>query len=374
MTSQKMNLQPLADTMKLLVYKEDNVIFQKLDFEDNATFLEPMLFAYFNNNYSNIEQKKGCLKEILQGYFVRPEEIQLKYLYNNDKIAYLPNLGYYNKLSKKIAEIEYLASTQIELLKHKSPLLYNVFRNSKEIPIDSKLIELNKTLLDKYNSPLNKAVQFIKKSSPEHFKLIESCCKKIVLFKTNPNNTNSFATLKAQGIAFLNTYQEDYDEVFFVDDIAHQTGHVIMFAFWFKKLDHFIIDLDTSLSPILQNQKEYRSFYVLFHALYTYYATILCLDNCIESNFFNSKQELEATARIGFYLRKYKYDLVCFEKVCKHFSGIENVIREPSINLYGIIKEKYFKMASKYDEKIKNHDYTNQPYNFTFRNFMEINC
>jgi hypothetical protein len=37
----------LADTVRALVYKSDPSLFERLDFEDDHTFLEPTLFAYF---------------------------------------------------------------------------------------------------------------------------------------------------------------------------------------------------------------------------------------------------------------------------------------------------------------------------------------
>lgn len=43
-------------------------------------------------------------------------------------------------------------------------------------------------------------------------------------------------------MAFFNVYQEGYDEVFFVDDISHQTGHIIMNTFWFERKEHFLIN------------------------------------------------------------------------------------------------------------------------------------
>ena len=69
----------------------------------------------------------------------------------------------------------------------------------------------------------------------------------------------------------------------------------------------------------------------------------------------------------------YQYDLVCFEKVCEHFSGIENIIKEASRNLYTDIKEKYIEMTSKYGERVKEFNFDNQPYNFTYKDFTETN-
>lgn len=365
--------ESIANTVKLLLYKQSPTITAQLDFENNDTFLEPLLFAFFNNPMLP-KNTEALLKELMQGYFTAPIPLQITYLYNQNGIAYIPNRGYYNSEKELIETPYYLDNNKtIELIKELTPLLSPIFRDKNEQPLDPKLVEIDNSLFLKHTAALKNAVRFIEKTRPTHFKLIQKCCNKLCVFKTNPENANSFASNNVLGMAFLNAYQEDYGEAFFVDDIAHQSGHAIMFSFWFNKQEHFIIDPNTPISPILNKPKEYRNFYVLFHALYTYYTSTLCLDNCIAADLFNDKENQEALARIGFYLQKYQYDLVCFEKVCAHFSGIENVIKEPSIKLYNIIKEQYVKMASKYGEKMKNYNYDNQPYNFTFSNFMEIN-
>ncbi|GER59485.1 hypothetical protein ULMA_15930 [Patiriisocius marinus] len=367
------NVDEISNTTKLLLYKQSPNITSQLNFENSDTFLEPLLFAFFNSpTYS--ENGEALLKELMQGYFANPTSLQLQYLYNNSNIAYIPNKGYYNRHKKLIEAPYYLDQNKtIELIKTYTPLLSPIFRDKNEQPLDPKLVEMDKALFLKNKADLKNAVQCIEKTSPSHFKLIQKCCSKLCVFKADPKHTNSFASNNVLGMAFLNAYQDDYGEAFFVDDIAHQSGHAIMFMFWFNKQEHFILDPNAPLAPILENPKEYRSFYVLFHALYTYYTSTLCLDNCITANVFNDKEKQEALARIGFYLNKYKYDLVCFEKFCAHYKGVVQVIKEPSIQLYATIKEQYIKMIREYGDIVKDYTYTNQPYNFTFSNFIEVN-
>lgn len=364
----KIKIQPVVDTMKTLLYQHDIELLHKLDFEDDSPFMEPMLFAHFNNN-----NKQNCLNEIMQGYFLKREELEIQSLLDQENVAYIPNLGYYDTEGNNVGDITCLTNTSIELLMRKPPLLHSIFRDTREHILNTKLITLNKALLEKYRNSLENAVDFIRNSCPGHFKLIEQCCKKIMLFKTDPKNTNSFATQKAQGIAFLNAYQEDYDEVFFVDDIAHQTGHIIMFAFWFKPQEHFCINPYTPLNTILQNSDEYRSFYVLCHALYTYYTSTLCLDNCVENKLFTQEQEREATARIGFYLKKYEYDLQCFMTFCQAMGDIDKVLKKDSKELFKSIFKQYKEIYSKYQPILKDFQYSNQPYNFTFSKFKKLN-
>lgn len=362
----------LVDTIKLLLYKENPSLFELLDFNDDTPFLEPLLFAYFNqkNTLSNPEE---VLHEILQGYFVDQIELKANYSVNNYEIAYIPNLGFYDKNINLIEKPYIIGGTALEVFKHPVPLLSNIFKDSNEQIISNELIEIEEVLFNKHIKALTNAVNLIKSCHPEHFNIIETCCKKVVLFKTNPENTNSFATINAHGIAFLNAYQEEYDEVFFIDDLAHQTGHVIMFSFWFERKKHFIINENENIGKWTKNEKEYRSFFVLFHALYTYYVTVDCLEKIIAKNVLTPTQKQEAIARIGFYERKYKYDLLCFEAVCQAHKGIENVLKEESIQLYNSIKTKYIEVEKKWNNITSTFDFSNQPYNFTFQKFKELN-
>ena len=68
------NKAKLADNMKVLLYEEDNLLFNKLDFDNDDIFLEPLLFNYFN---TNPKDRKYSLEQILLGYF-KKKDIEAK--------------------------------------------------------------------------------------------------------------------------------------------------------------------------------------------------------------------------------------------------------------------------------------------------------
>lgn len=366
-----LNVTIIANTIKLLIYKETPTLLEKVDFEDEAIFLEPLLFAYFNSKSDN-QFSTEMLGEIMQGYFIKKEDLHIKESLHKG-IAYFPNLGYFDESLEKIDEINYINGSKIEIINYKIAHLKSIFKNYNNEIIDYNKIEISEALFKKYKESLENAFQFIKRSNKIHFDLIEQYCRKIVLFMTDCANTNSFATINAHGIAFFNVYQDDYDEVFFVDDIAHQTGHIILTSLLFVRKNYFIIDENSGIAAITNNRSEYRSFYILFHALYTYYTTVLCLNSCLMSKHFNKIQVHEANARIGFYLLKYKSDLLNFEKVVNHFENLENVLTIKGIEVYKSIEDKYFEINKKYSEIVETFDYRNQPYNFTFKEFLKQN-
>jgi hypothetical protein len=322
-------MKKIKDIIEVLSYKENKELFISI-YQKKDVFENPLLFAYFNNKkFSYFDSK----------------------LFNS---VFLDDTVYSN-----------IDSTSIKLLNIKHQVLNGTFK-SKETPINFEKIEISKKLNAIFIKKLTNAITYIKSYVPEHFALIEKHCKVICLFDTSPTNTNSFATINAHGMVFFNVYQKkEYDEVFFVDDISHQTGHVIMNSFWFDRKKHFIINENDNIKNILDKPNEYRNFYILFHALYTYYTTVLCLENCIDTNCFNDEQKMEAKARIVFYLKKYAYDLVNFEKVCHFYGGIDNVIHKESQILFKKIMNKYLLSKKRWENELQTFNFKNQPYNFT---------
>ncbi|WP_017495790.1 hypothetical protein [Flavobacterium sp. WG21] len=360
----------IINTIKILIYKEDPLLLEKIDFDDDNVFLEPLLFAYFN--LPKTKHNNLVLEEIMQGYFISSKEVFLNYSYNDDGIAYLPKIGYYIKNKNGLFDsIDLIENTNIEILKYKVKFLGHIYKD-----FDNKQVESNKIEIENAYKKnilfLHKAFKLIKENVFEQFELIESNCKKCVIFKSNPKNTNSFAAISAHGVAFFNAYQDDYDEVFFVDDIAHQTGHIILSALFYNRKDFFKIDEEQNIGKILLN-KDSRTIYVLIHAFYTYYTTFLCLDACLEANSFNAKQKNEAIGRIGFYLNKCKKDIQNFDKIIDYFGSIENILTLSGIKIYEGIKEKYFEVLYKWEPITSEFKYINQPYNFTYSKFTELN-
>ncbi|PAM95750.1 hypothetical protein B4N84_06555 [Flavobacterium sp. IR1] len=366
------NQTEIINTIKLLIYKEDPDILTKVDFNDDALFLEPLLFFYFN--YKREEAfTKQFLTEIMQGYFSRKEEIKINHLFYENEITYLPKFGYFKKNKPDFFEpIEMIKDTNIEVFKHFVNLLRPVFSDASGSLISDSEIVFGNTLFDKNISYLTNAFSFIKEDSNTHFQLIEQCCKKVLLFKTDPEKTNSFASMRAHGIAFLNVYQDEYDEVFFIDDIAHQTGHIIFTTLLHDRKAVFKIDEEQKVENILK-LNDHRTVYILFHALYTYYAIFLCLDNSLAKNKFNNKQEKEAVGRIGFYLCKCAHDLDRFDRISDFYDGIENVLTEEGKDIFALIREKFVEIAQKWQNTVKDFDYSNQAYNFEFLKFKEVN-
>ncbi|OXA93507.1 hypothetical protein [Flavobacterium hercynium] len=344
----------IINKIKLLIYTEDPEILTKVDIDDDTLFLEPLLFFYFN--YKREEAfTNQFLRELMQGYFIKKEETRINHLFYETEITYLPKLGYFKKDEPEFFEpIEMIKDTNIEILKHSFNLLRPVFSDTAGRLISDSEITFGSTLFDKNISYLTNALLFIKEDSNEHFQLIEQCCKKILLFKTDPNITNSFSSAQAHGIAFLNVYQDEYDEVFFIDDIAHQTGHIILTTLLHDRKMIFIIDEEQKVED-LTKLNDHKTVYTLFHELYTYYAIFLCLDNSLAKNRFKKRQEKEVLGRIGFYLCKCAHDLDRFDIINSFYNGESNVLTDHGKEIFNLIREKYFEVSKKWQSITKEH-------------------
>lgn len=368
----KDNNGKLIETIKLLIYKENKDIFNKVHFDNDNLFLEPLLFSYFNLQK---ECNKELLDELVQGYYNIEDDLRIKYSYNKSGIAYIPNKGYFKKNQKnKFLKLQKIFDMEIEVLKYSHPLVelilnkatINSENNDTNFIMDDQIFDSNIGFL-------TNALSFIKSTSKNYFDLIEQACKKCVLFKTNPSNTNSFATINAHGMAFFNVYQDNYDEVYFVDDISHQTGHIILTTILFERKKYFLIDETVNIGTITKKETEYRDFYTLFHALFTYYTSLLCLDNCIKGNCFDARQIHEAQGRIGFYIKKLISDINNFEMVVNQYKGIEFILTEEGIEIYNMMKNKFSEIICKWHEKTKTFEFANQSYNFAYKEFNKLN-
>lgn len=385
--------QKLIENIQLLLYKTNEDIFERLDYENELIYQEPLLFTYFNSNTKNSRE----LETILYGYTapeLRPKQIEV--LSDEFGRIYLPNIGWLttshknclyhltttqesilvlssndNPINYTFEPLAIIEGTTIELLKYPIPLLQQCYYDTALNLVDVEIENISKEHL--YH--LTNAWNIIRRILPEHYALITSVTSKCVVFNIDTTLRNSFATMAAQGIGFFNAYQESYNEVFFVDDIAHQTGHIIFNALIYEIEDFIQISPKTVIQEIVlaNNTTETRDIHVLFHALYTYYTTFICLDACLENEIFIDNLKHEALGRIRFYIEKCYQDLLLIDNPLDKDENAKKVFTANGLIIFNEIKETFKKMAKKWHPLIKDLNVSNQPYNFTYSKFEELN-
>lgn len=387
--------EQLIEDIKMFLYKENPNIFEIVDFEDDNIYQEPLLFAYYNSK----EKSSIQLNTILYGY-MNPRAQQNGIIVKSDKYGriYIPNLGWFitdvknqqlNLLKDELnqfsllsnnANIQYrlestykIDNTDIEYLMYPVALLNQCFFNTSNELIPVEIESISK----KHLHNIVKAFSLIKDNAPGHYDLICSVTKKIIVFNVDTNLRNSFATMNAQGISFLNAYQKSYDEVFFIDDIAHQTGHVIFNAI----ICDFPNFLKINPETILENSNskidtvDTRSILTLFHALFTYYTTFICLDSCLDSNTFSIKQRHEALGRLLFYISKCDIDLnlIISGKINNQALECKDIFTEDGLYIYREVENKFKFIKEKWGDSLRSFNLSGQPYNFTYSIFLQLN-
>lgn len=378
----------LNQNIKILLYKKKEDIFDFINFENDKIFSEPLLFAYFNNKL----QKSQSIESVIYGY----SEKNIKFDLFSDEFGriYLPNIGWFltkkpndsfafdksnMKLFKENIEIDFVfeeleivENTSIELLKYSIPLLKQFYFNTENHLLDVEIENITK----KQIKFLTIAYNLIRTFVPTQYELIEKYSPKCVIFNVDTYQRNSFATLSAQGIGFFNAYQDDYDDVFFVDDIAHQTGHVIFNIMIYESNRFFKKDKNTILEVINMPDGsliENRDLHVIFHALYTYYTSFICLDACIENNVWEGKKKHEAMGRIAFYINKCYRDILLIDNPIHSEEKATEYFTNDGLLIYRELKIKWKDMYKKWFDTTKHFDMSNQPYNFTYSKFLELN-
>jgi len=93
----------------------------------------------------------------------------------------------------------------------------------------------------------------MRRATPVLFDALRSVTRRIVLYSADL--PNSFATLSAHGVAFLNV-KDDNDEVFFVDDLAHQCGHIMFNALTQEKPRFLARTADTPLRDFCRDRED----------------------------------------------------------------------------------------------------------------------
>lgn len=362
--------------IQLLIYKTRKDLFNLLTFEEEAPFMEPLLYTWFN-----AREKKISLDQILYGYISpekRPAGIPVYPDING--IIYLPNIGYYHtaiaegpveyygnanpeeaRLAVNGGDIQFtyepvcmLNDSSIELCLHNNPLLNKLFEGDEDLVIEE--------VVSRHKQHLEKALDYIKAYYPEFDELLHSTVKRVVIFKSK--HTRSFATMLANGTAFFNAH-DWHDEVFFCEDITHQCGHVIYYAVMFNKASFFSVPPETPLKEYNKRPNDGRTVLGAFYSLLPF-----CFSNTnslrlFEAGIFNDSQLHEFLGRFAFRMRKFKVALEDFR------SG--EMLSEKGQLLWKEFEQALNEVEEKVQPFLYQYETSNQDYDFSYENFLLLN-
>jgi len=350
----------ITNAIKLLIYKENASLLVKLDFEDDNTFLEPLLFAYFNSKqYSSIP--KELLKEILQGYFIKKEPIKIKYSFNKNNIAYIPKLGYFNGELELIEPI--LEIYDLEIVKELHPLLNSYLFEFYKGHITNSTPEYE-SVWSNHIATLEEALKVLKDNTPDYFKEFKKANKKIFIHN-NPKILN-FTSIETLGMLYLYTTQKSSTLMYFIEELIHQGAHNILYHIIFNKKDFFKIDVNNILMRDLTKMEwDYRNVYGAFHGVFTVLKRLECYDILLQKNILKGKDKHELLGRFA--------DQFCRVNTGLELLNLDEVYTEKGKKLYFELNSKCDFILKKYNKLKFEFDLSKRDLDFRYEQFCKYN-
>lgn len=366
----------LALTVKKLICNLAPDWFERMDAENDEVFLEPALFAWLTSKRPALP-----LDQVLFGLSVvsrRPKSISV--VTDGLGRAFLPGLGWvetglaYDQVTlhtdehahpgyaikagtcpQAVTKLLHHGKTHgISLYERQHPLLRRFFLD------DSNLTDA--TPQSEFLTPIESALDLIRAMDSTVYRWITLTTKVIQLYSAH--QPNSFATLSAHGAAFCNV-DTNSDAIFFVDDLAHQCGHIIFNAVTLQKYEYLSIEPHSPLSELVQRPDETRDVYSAFHGLFTYTLITRMMDHLLTSGDLSVCDAHHCRGRMAFYLGKFYTDLMNLQN--------PDIFSEKGKFLYVSFARCYEELRERHAHEVHDLDLSNQPYTFSSKNFITAN-
>jgi hypothetical protein len=336
------------------------------------------LFNYFNSKENGIVT--NSIFQILWGYIPNKLKPEIEVDTKEGGVFNIPQFGYFkytpnqklamcwdrfnNKVVFKkmgvVIDIEkhlevFLKNTEIRFCQNETNIL--------KIENKSNLLEPIESTLLRFKGIINNAWDIMKNIVPGFCKLIELTTKEITIF--NCPFQESKAAFSQYGRAFINVKGEDHNEVFFIDDLAHQCGHILFYALTMPPNEYLIPAPRTLLKVFTHIDWDERDIYGCLHGLFTYTTILHCLDKCLENEIFKDVKKHEAIGRLCFYMEKFGKDLALMNNPL--------ILSKKGWEMFDLFKDGYESLYKKYKITIRKINFSNQTYIFNYNLFQQTN-
>lgn len=370
----------LADTIRTLVYRTDEALFDRLDLSSDAQFLHPVLFAYFTDPSPPIS-----LAQALYGLtpaMRRPSSIRIQTdaagcaclglvgTVETDAPSAKLHFGRTNggspygctseeaPLPFRLRSPLLVPGTAIEVTTDVHPLFRRLYGDPGAQSVNTAAAQRPQGHL----LHLMVALGLIRAHCASVWDEIAAFTRLIVLYSASA--PNSFAALSAHGAIFCNV-REGEDEVALLEDVAHQAAHVIFNAFSHDPRTLLAVNPETAIQDMSPGSGETRSFYVVLHALFTY--TLICrvLAGVHNANVLPERQAHEVLGRLGFTLVRFAADLALLD--------MPAVYTDAGRRCYSAFSAEFERIKTRHGALVADFGYGNQPYVFDYLRFVEAN-
>lgn len=370
----------LAHHIRTLVYKKEPQWFDRLEYENDQIFLEPALFAWFTDHKSDTPLSQHLLGLVAFNSF---DMIAADVKSDDRGVISVPRIGkFFVEETNVVGALKYADGGWLWHPQNKSK---NTFYRPR---LESFRVVAPEMTLGQAQPPsvmqrfftartdaeaglpanaevqsrhLRTALHIMAQHDVDLFEWIAFSTRYIHLY--HAKLPNSFASLSAHGAAFLNV-PDDACVVFYLDDLAHQCGHIVFNAVTLKKDAYLMCNSDIPLKSITNEINEPRSVYSAYHGLFTYTLIIRCLSRCMPS-FVTANDRLHALARIAFYIQKFQQDLNAL-----NVNGLYTPLGK---KIYKIFSEYCAWCCNEYRNQVSDYNLSNQLYVFSWQRFSEAN-
>jgi len=365
----------LADYIKAGLYSVNEAIFERLDFENDAAFLDPLLIAYLSS---------GCpshttLEQILCAYFTEKQGY-FEVISDADGTVYVPQVGYfYTEYPNQKLLLEYDGETyqlknisygflpcltvldgKMEIYRHKNPLLNSFYQaNDNRQILD---IEVTQTTHHHIQS-IASALEILKTHLPNLYEEITLTNRLLSVF-FNPQ-VNCFANIGATGCAFLSAIPTN-ETIFFIEELIHQCSHNTFNIMLFNRFNYFKIDVEqTQLGNVIGLQGEERSIFSAFHGLYTVAKRYEAFYELYKADIFFGIQKHEFLGRFADLKKRFRTGL--------ELLPLEDVYTNRGKEIYQLLDTLCAHCIKKIQHLEGVFDLSNQPSEFSYAHFLQIN-
>lgn len=350
----------IINTIKILIYKENPILLEKIDFDDDEIFLEPLLFSYFNSKGGN-KFSDELLEDILQGFFREKKELKINHSFNKNDIAYIPNVGYFKKGLRNVQE-PILKSMDFEILKEIHPTQEPYFREFYKGHIVNDNPIYKSVWQDKHKE-LEKAILIIKEYLPDFYQELTFANRKIYLHD-NPKILN-FTTVETLGMLYFYVLGEN-NLIYFIEELIHQGSHNFLYYVVHNRKDYFKIDVDKIIMRDLTKQEwDYRNVYGAYHGLYTVAKRVECFDILLSKNVFTGKKKHELLGRLADQFLRFRTGL--------ELLNFEEVFTKKGQDFYFEYDSKCQNILNKYKILPTIFDLSNRDLDFRYDDFCKLN-
>ncbi len=370
----------LANTVRTLVFRADERLFERLDFADDAQFLHPTLFAHLTDPAPPV-----ALDQTLYGLMrleSRPYRVDL--VTDTEGRAFLGPFGTLETslpsaalaFGRVSANDSYRCDrdglpvrfrfrppvlepqARIQITTDIDPLLRRFFVTASGEPIDVETVRVPRERI----SDALLALGLLRTCCPAIWRDIASYVRLVVLYTAV--EPNSFAALSAHGAVFCNLQPQD-NELAVLEDLAHQGAHIMFNALAHNPAKLLRTHADAPITTIADAPGDERTVHVILHALFTY--TLICrvLLAVRAAGAVSDVRSHELLGRFALTMWKFGYDL--------QLLNLSYLYTAAGRRCYEAFAEEFAELQRLYGHEIAALDLGGQAYVFDYRHFLARN-